>query len=98
MSNEERMALEKQLRENSGNGIGVGIAIGAALGAAYGASSGNMGQSLVFGVALGTAIGAIFDFSQRGKSKPKVDGALQLRPDKDLHDNKSPIFLLRGLK
>ena len=38
-------------------------------------SSGNMGQGLAMCVALGAAFGAIFDFTQRGKSKPKNDGA-----------------------
>jgi uncharacterized membrane protein len=56
----------------SGNGIGVGVAVGAAIGAAFGASSRNMAPSLAMGLALGTVIGAIFDFSQRGRSKSDV--------------------------
>jgi RsiW-degrading membrane proteinase PrsW (M82 family) len=66
--NEEQILTENELKSTSGNGIGVGVAIGAA----YGASSGNMGQSLALSIALGTAIGAVFDFTQRRKSKPKV--------------------------
>ena len=74
MSDKEQKAAEKRLSSISGNGLGVGVALGAAFGAAYGASSGNMGQSLALCIALGTATGAIFDFTQRGKSKPKNDG------------------------
>lgn len=69
---EEQKLTGIELKSTSGNGIGVGVAIGAAFGAAYGASSGNLEQSLALSIALGTAIGAVFDFTQRRKSKPKV--------------------------
>lgn len=74
MNDQERTATEKPLSSYSGNGIGVGAALGAAFGALFGATSGNMGQVLAICVALGTAVGGVFDFAQRGKSKPKNEG------------------------
>jgi|688.fasta_scaffold90445_1 hypothetical protein len=75
MIEDRQTSTEKGPGSNFGNGIGVGIALGVAFGAVYGATSGDMGQSLAMGVALGTAFGAVFDWTQRGKSKPKNNGA-----------------------